>query len=139
MARSSDATTPFWSTAVSRRGGRVLSNTDGTSYSVFHQPSDAIAAALEFQLAVWREPWGGIEKLPVAVAIHTGEVEIENGNVFGPVLHIASRMTHAAHGGQVVVTATTAELTRDGLPSDCELLDLGHWSLRDVRASSSCL
>ncbi len=119
-------------TAVAERGGRVLSNTDGTSYSVFHQPSDAITAALEFQLAVRREPWSGLERLPVAVAVHTGEVEVENGTVFGPVLHIASRMTHAAYGGQVVVTATTAELTRDGLPPDCELLDLGHWSLRDV-------
>ncbi len=118
--------------AVSGRGGRVLSRTDGTSYSVFHQPSDAIAAALEFQLAVGREPWSGIESLPVAVAVHTGEVEVDNGNVFGSVLHVASRMTHAAYGGQVVVTATTAELTRDGLPADCELLDLGHWSLRDV-------
>ena len=119
-------------TAVYGRGGRVLSTADGSSYSVFHQPSDAIAAALEFQLAVRREQWSGIESVPVAVAVHTGEVQIDNGNVFGSVLHVASRMTHAAYGGQVVVTATTAELTRDGLPADCELLDLGHWSLRDV-------
>jgi predicted ATPase/DNA-binding SARP family transcriptional activator/class 3 adenylate cyclase len=118
--------------AISRRRGRLLSNTDGTSYAVFHQPSDAIAAALEFQLAVVREPWSTIEKLPVTVAVHTGEVEVDNGNVFGPVLHVVSRLTRAAYGGQVVVTATTAELARDGLPAECELLDLGHWSLRDI-------
>ena len=32
----------------------------------------------------------------------------------------------------MVVSATTAELTRDCLPAGCDLLDLGHWSLRDV-------
>jgi predicted ATPase/class 3 adenylate cyclase len=120
------------SAAISRRGGRILSNSDGTSCSVFRQPSDALATGLEFQLAVLGESWDDIENLPVTVAVHTGQVEMEDGNVFGPVLHIASRMAQAAHGGQVLVSATTAELTRDGLPSGCELLDLGHWSLRDV-------
>ena len=118
--------------AISRRGGRILSNTDGTSCSVFRQPSSALAMALELQLAVMAESWDNIESLPVTVAIHTGQVEMEDGNVFGPVLHIASRMAQAAYGGQVVVSSTTAELARDGLPSGCELLDLGHWSFRDV-------
>jgi predicted ATPase len=64
--------------------------------------------------------------------VHTGEADVVDGNIFGPVLHNASRLAQAAYAGQVVVSATTAELARDGLPPGCELLDLGHWSLSDV-------
>ena len=118
---------------VTRHGGRVLSRADGSSFSAFAHPSEALAAVLELERAVSAASWGLSEgRLPVTAAVHTGEADVVDGNIFGPVLHNASRLAQAAHGGQVVVSATTAELTRDGLPSGCELLDLGHWSLGEV-------
>jgi predicted ATPase/DNA-binding SARP family transcriptional activator len=118
--------------SVDEHGGRVLSRADGSSFSIFAHPSHALAAALLLQRSVSSDSWGTLGSLPVAAAIHTGEAEMVDGNVFGPVLHIASRLAQAAYGGQVVLSATTAELARDGLPPACELLDLGHWSLSDV-------
>ena len=118
--------------AVSAHGGRVLSRADGSSFSVFGHPSDALGAVLELQRSVSTRSWGKMGRLPVTAAVHTGEAEMVDGSIFGPVLHNASRLAQAAYGGQVVVSATTAELARDGLPAGCELLDLGHWSLSDV-------
>jgi predicted ATPase/DNA-binding SARP family transcriptional activator len=118
--------------AVSAHGGRVLSLADGGSFSAFGHPSDALAAVLELQRSVSTQSWGTMGRLPVAAAVHTGEAETVDGSIFGPVLHHASRLAQAAYGGQVVVSATTAELSRDGLPAGCELLDLGHWSLSEV-------
>jgi len=118
--------------AVSAHGGRVLSRADGSSFSVFGHPSDALRAVLELQRSVSTQSWGKMGHLPVTAAVHTGEAEMVDGSIFGPVLHNASRLAQAAYGGQVVVSATTAELARDGLPAGCELLDLGHWSLSDV-------
>jgi class 3 adenylate cyclase len=118
--------------AVTAHGGRVLSRADGSSFSVFAHPSDALAAVLELGRSVSAQSWGTVVQLPVTAAVHTGEAEMVDGSVFGPVLHNASRLAQAAYGGQVVVSATTAELARDGLPPGCELLDLGHWSLSDV-------
>ena len=118
--------------AVSGHGGRVLSLADGSSFSVFGHPSDALGAVLELQRSVSTLSWGKMGRLPVTAAVHTGEAEMVDGSIFGPVLHNASRLAQAAYGGQVVVSASTAELARDGLPAGCELLDLGHWSLSDV-------
>jgi predicted ATPase/DNA-binding SARP family transcriptional activator len=118
--------------AVTAHGGRVLSRADGSSFSVFAHPSDALGAVLDLERSVSARSWGAVGQLPVTAAVHTGEAETVDGSVFGPVLHIASRLAQAAYGGQVVVSATTAELARDGLPPGCELLDLGHWSLSDV-------
>jgi predicted ATPase/DNA-binding SARP family transcriptional activator len=118
--------------AVLAHGGRVLSRADGSSFSVFVHPSDALGSVLELQRSVSAHAWGTAGPLPVTAAVHTGEAEVVDGSIFGPVLHHASRLAQAAYGGQVVVSATTAELARDGLPAGCELLDLGHWSLSDV-------
>jgi predicted ATPase len=119
-------------TTVSDHAGRVLSRADGSSFSVFAHPSEALGAVLELERAVSAASWGLIGRLPVTAAVHTGEADVVDGNIFGPVLHNASRLAQAAYAGQVVVSATTAELARDGLPPGCELLDLGHWSLSDV-------
>ena len=35
------------------------------------------------------------------MALHTGEVKLEDGEYHGPALHRASRMLTAAHGGQI--------------------------------------
>jgi len=118
--------------AVTAHRGRVLSRADGSSFSVFAHPSDALGAVLELERSVSAHSWGTLGRLPVTAAVHTGEAEMVDGSIFGPVLHHASRLAQAAYGGQVVVSATTAELARDGLPPGCELLDLGHWSLSDV-------
>jgi len=117
---------------VGTHGGRLLSRADGSSFSAFTRPSDALGAAFHLRTSVSTEVWGAIGTLPVTAAVHTGEAEIVEDNVFGPVLHSASRLARAAYAGQVVISATTAELVRDGLPPGCELLDLGYWSLSDV-------
>jgi predicted ATPase/DNA-binding SARP family transcriptional activator len=119
-------------TTVAAHRGRVLSSADGSSFSVFSHPSEALGAVLELERAVSAASWGTVGGLPVTAAVHTGEADVVDGNIFGPVLHNAARLAQAAYGGQVVVSATTAELARDGLPPGCELLDLGHWSLSDV-------
>jgi hypothetical protein len=66
------------------------------------------------------------------MALHTGEVELRDGEYHGLVLHRASRMLTAAHGGQVLVSEATAGLLpRNALP-DVPLSDLGVFRLRDV-------
>jgi predicted ATPase len=43
-----------------------------------------------------------------------------------------SRLLSAAHGGQILLTATTYELVRSGLPNDVTLRDLGKRQLKDL-------
>ena len=48
-------------------------------------------------------------------------------------VHRAARIAHVGHGGQVLLSETTAALVGDGLPAGVSLLDLGRHLLKDIR------
>src|ERR1043166_3082469 len=70
--------------------------------------------------------------LRVRMALHTGDVELEDGEYHGLMLHRAARMLSAGHGGQILVSEATAGLLRRDLEPGVNLKDLGIWRLRDV-------
>jgi hypothetical protein len=47
-------------------------------------------------------------------------------------VHVASRICSAAHGGQILVSATTHDLVEDHLPARTGLRDLGEHLLKDI-------
>ncbi len=59
--------------------------------------------------------------------MHTGTPLLIDGGYVGVDLHRAARIAAAAHGGQTVVSASTAELARDSV-----LLDLGMHRFKDL-------
>ena len=94
---------------VERHGGQ-LRKTRGegdSTFSVFSGASDAIAAALDLQLAVASEPWPGSLPLTVRAVVHTGEAEFRDGDYYGPAVNRAARARGLARGGQVLVTEAT--------------------------------
>jgi predicted ATPase len=54
---------------------------------------------------------------------------LRDGDYYGSAVNRAARLMSAAHGGQVVVSAATAELVRD---TDFDVVDLGEHRLRDL-------
>ncbi|MBI2299067.1 MAG: tetratricopeptide repeat protein [Armatimonadetes bacterium] len=67
-----------------------------------------------------------------SMALHTGDVDVKEGEYQGLVLHRASRMLTAGHGGQILVSEATAALLRRDLADGLRLVDLGVYRLRDV-------
>ncbi|MGQ0467288.1 MAG: LuxR C-terminal-related transcriptional regulator, partial [Sporichthyaceae bacterium] len=66
-------------------------------------------------------------------AVHTGEVELrDEGNYFGPAIIRCARIRAVAHGGQIVCSRATADLSADDLPAEVGLLDLGSHRLKDL-------
>ena len=63
--------------------------------------------------------------------MHTGEPTPHEDGYVGMDVHRAARVAGAAHGGQVVLTATTAAGARH-LPDGAELTDLGRHRLKDL-------
>jgi class 3 adenylate cyclase len=59
-------------------------------------------------------------------------VEERDGNYLGPAVNRAARVMALAHGGQVIVSATTADVVVDTLPAEVKLVDLGEHLLRDL-------
>jgi predicted ATPase/class 3 adenylate cyclase len=117
---------------VEAEGGQVVKGTGDGLHAVFASAEAAVAAAVDAQRALGSEPWGSIEPLRVRMGLHTGAAELRGEDYFGPVLNRAARVMAAGHGGQVLVSAATQELTRDRLPEGCALVELGEFRLRDL-------
>ena len=111
-------------------GVRPVEQGEGDSIvAAFSRPSDAVAAALGAQQALLAEG------LPfrVRMAVHTGEAQLRDANnYFGQAIIRCARIRATAHGGQVVVSDSTAVLVRDHLPERARLVDLGVHRLKDL-------
>ena len=119
---------------VTSRGGRLI-KTRGegdATFSVFERPSAAAAAAIELQEAIGHERWALAEPMRIRVALHTGEVELRDGDYFGRAVNRAARLRSLAEGGQILCSGATAELVIDSLADDVVLADLGMRQLRNL-------
>ncbi len=116
---------------IREHGGTALTERgEGDSFfAVFPTASGALAAGLDIQLAIGSEPWPERAPIKVRVALHTGEAGQDHR---GPDVNRCARLRALAHGGQVLVSATTAALVRGGLPDGASLQDLGQHRLRDL-------
>ena len=124
---------------VTSRGGRLI-KTRGegdATFSVFDRPSAAAAAAIELQDAITHEPWTLREPMRIRVALHTGEVELRDGDYFGRAVNRAARLRSLASGGQILCSGATAELVIDSLPDDVVLADLGDAPTAQPRAAGA--
>jgi predicted ATPase/class 3 adenylate cyclase len=117
---------------IETHGGHVVKMTGDGAHAVFASAHDAIEAAIEAQRAFASQSWDETGPLRVRTGVHTGHAEQRAGDYFGPALNRAARLMSVAHGGQIVVSQAAADLARDALGGDVELLDLGEHRLLDL-------
>ena len=119
---------------VTSRGGRLI-KTRGegdATFSVFERPSAAASAAIELHEAITHEPWALREPIRIRMALHTGEVELRDGDYFGRAVNRVARLRSLAEGGQILCSGATAELVIDSLADDVMLTDLGMRQLKNL-------
>ncbi len=108
-------------------------DTQGDSFfAVFRMASDAVAAALAAQRSLAAQAWPSAGAVRVRIGLHTGEAIARGDHYVGQEIHRASRICDAGHGGQIVVSQTTAELVRGSLPDGATLAPLGDYRLKDL-------
>jgi predicted ATPase/DNA-binding SARP family transcriptional activator len=94
---------------------------------------DALCCAVAAQQALAAHPWTEeVGPLCVRMALHTGDVELQQGDYRSLVLHHAQRVLVAGHGDQILCSEETAVILRRQLPPEVRLLELGLYRLRDV-------
>ena len=108
--------------AFERHGGVEVDTQGDAFFVVFARAKDALAAADEAQQALDAGP------IKVRIGLHTGEPLVTDEGYVGIDVHRAARIAAAGHGGQVLVSRTTHDLTGDGLR------DLGEHRLKDLSA-----
>jgi len=115
--------------AIESHGGYVFATGGDGFAAAFGRAAAAVAAAVEAQEVLAANAWPSDAAVSVRMGLHTGEVEERGGNYFGPAVNRAARLMAAGHGGQVLVSTTTAAVA----PRD-DLIDLGEWSFAGVPA-----
>ncbi len=97
--------------------------TEGDSFFVaFARAHDAIDAAVAGQQKL------GKHLLRSRIGIHTGEALVRSEGYVGHDVHKAKRISDAGHGGQILLSQTTADLIGDKQT----LVDLGPHRLKDL-------
>ena len=123
--------------AIEGNQGSVFKTVGDAFYAAFSTAPDALAAAVDAQYALQAEAWGAVGPLRVRMALHTGAVELRDGDYFGPPLNRVARLLNAGHGGQVLLSEATASFVRDVLFGGMALRDKGEHR-QPSRCESSC-
>ncbi|MEO9264483.1 MAG: adenylate/guanylate cyclase domain-containing protein [Candidatus Baltobacteraceae bacterium] len=118
--------------AIESHEGFVFKTVGDAFCAAFARTSDALSAALDAQRALAREVFSPVGGIRVRMAINTGETEERDGDYFGPVVNRTARLLAIGHGGQVLVSAASADLLLDKLPPQCELRSLGQHTLKNL-------
>jgi len=152
MLTDIEASTSLWESypvqmgaAVGRHDAlieRLVAEHDGTvvrprgegdsRFAVFANASDAVAAGCAIQVAFARERWAIPEPLRIRIALHTGESERRHGDYYGTAVNRCARLRAVAHGGQMLLSGTTADIVREGLADPVGLRYLGVHRLKDL-------
>ncbi|MCA1807077.1 MAG: adenylate/guanylate cyclase domain-containing protein [Actinobacteria bacterium] len=92
--------------------GREIKHTGDGIMACFASASRAIHAAASIQEAVrvWNLAEGTPAQLRVAIGMNSGAPIVDDGDLFGTVVNVASRVTDCADGGQVLATDVVRQL-----------------------------
>ena len=120
--------------AEGHRGTLVRPRGEGDSrFAVFPRATDAVTAACAIQQRLQVEPWRTSRPLRVRMALHTGEADLRDGDYYGSAVNRCARLRALAHGGQILLSATTARLVQEGITGETGLRDLGQHHLKDLQ------
>jgi class 3 adenylate cyclase len=116
--------------AVERHHGKIVKQMGDGILCTFDGATDAVLAGLEIQRGSARENADG-KPLEIRIGISTGEVTVEDGDVFGPAVNVASRVQQLAAAGDVFLTETTFGLLN---AIEVTALEVGSFELKGVAA-----
>jgi predicted ATPase len=108
--------------ACAREAGVEVDTQGDAFFLAFQTAPGALAAASAFNEALASGP------IKVRVGLHTGTPLVTDEGYVGPDVHKGARIASAGHGGQVLVSASTASLV------EVALRDLGEHRLKDLSA-----
>jgi class 3 adenylate cyclase len=109
--------------ALERHRGREVKRTGDGFLATFDGPARAIRCAASITEAM------GSLGLQVRAGLHTGELEVMDGDLSGLAVHIASRVMSAAGPNEVLVSGTVKDLV---VGSGIDFEDRGERELRGV-------
>jgi predicted ATPase/class 3 adenylate cyclase len=119
--------------AIESHNGYVFQIIGDAFCVAFHTANDALHAAVKSQTDLHNENWGETP-IKVRIGINTGTANLNDDKQYSgyATLALTQRIMSAGHGGQILLSQSTYDLTRDRLPENAQLVDMGERRLKDV-------
>ncbi len=111
--------------AFTAEDGLEIDRQGDAFFFVFRSAGTAVAAAAAAQRAMVGHDWPEDGAVRVRMGLHTGEASVSGEGYVGFAVHQAARIGDLGHGGQVLVSRTTAALIEHELAPGIRLRDLG--------------
>ncbi len=145
--------------AIAAHGGRELATHGDAFFAVFATATDGLGAAMAAQRALADHAWPADGAVRVRMGLHTGRARPTAEGFVGVDVNRAARICDAANGGQVFVSAATAEAVglvessaeaaeaagrveaaaTTAAPVGLRMRDLGEHRLKDLRFAERLL
>lgn len=105
--------------------GEVLQYYGDGTLSVFDSALDAVHCGIEIQKELQQEP-----KVPVRIGIDSGKIAMDEREVFGEGVTIASLIEKLAESGGVFISGRTFNLVKD--PNSVKAFSMGQFDLKNI-------
>jgi class 3 adenylate cyclase/catechol 2,3-dioxygenase-like lactoylglutathione lyase family enzyme len=117
--------------AFEERDGHEIDAQGDGFFVAFATAKDAVHAAAAAQRALATHAWPDGVEVRVRMGLHTGEAAVNEEKYLGVAVHRAARICAAGHGGQVLLSQSTAAVLEDDKLDGVEVRDLGRHQLKD--------
>lgn len=120
-------------TAFADHGGREVDTQGDSFFVVFERAHDAGLAAVDAQRALAAHLWPDDGIVRVRMGLHTAEPHVWEEGYVGVGVHRAARVCAVGHGGQILLSRSTAGLIDDDELEGVSLRDLGAHRLKGLQ------
>jgi class 3 adenylate cyclase len=119
-------------TAFAAHEGHEVDTQGDSFFVVFVRATQAVAAAVAIQRGLAAAAWPEGEAVRVRIGLHTGEPIRTAAGYTGLDIIRGARIRDAGHGGQVLLSKSTAALVENALLDGLSLRDLGAYRLKNM-------
>ena len=117
---------------AAQHGGQVVDTQGDAFFFAFPTAKAGLLASVAAQRQLAEHRWPADVDLRVRMGMHTGEPELGSEGYLGIDVVTAARICSAAHGGQLLVSASTQALAGSMSGSDIEFRDMGEHRLKGI-------
>jgi class 3 adenylate cyclase len=117
--------------AISVGGGTEIRTEGDAFFATFPTATGALTAAVHAQRALAAHPWPEEAPIRIRVGLHSGEGLLGGDDYLGIDVNKAARIAATGHGGQIVLSSSTATLVAEHTPAGVVLRELGRHTLKD--------
>ena len=112
--------------SVSKHNGKVLNYYGDGALSIFQSAIDSVHCGVEIQQLFTQEP-----RVSARIGLHLGDISVEDGDVFGDGVNIASRVETLAVPGSVFISEKIYEEVKN--QENIQVKEMGYFELKNVK------